>query len=216
MSVKNRLKLHPTSLQSQVLSSISDNEFTVLTGEAGSGKDFISLYFALYSLYNKDVERIIISKPLVEVGRSIGFLPGDKKEKYEDYARSLYNILDSLLGPQEKNKLINNNTISFEPLQFMRGDTYSNACIVLSEAQNATLHQLISFLTRKASTSKMILNGDLLQADIPNSGLSKMLEIIKIPQLNYIELGPEFQMRDSVITQINRLYRAYLSKTHDK
>ena len=219
MSIKNRLKLHPTPIQIPVISSINNAEFTVLTGEAGSGKNFISLYYALSSLYNKDVEKIIISKPLVEVGRSIGFLPGLVSDKYAEYSRSLLEIIDKLIGTQEKNKFINDKKISFEPLQFMRGDTYNNACIILSEAQNATLHQLISFLTRKASTSKMILNGDLLQSDISNSGLSKMLDILTIDELNHIKLGEEFQMRDPVITKINRLYRSYLNskqKPNDK
>lgn len=138
-----------------------------------------------------------------------------EKDKFKPYAESMLEIVRLLIGPAETSKLENSNLISFEPLQFMRGSTYNHSCVILSEAQNATLHQLITFLTRKGKTSKFILNGDFLQADIRDSGFKKMLNILPIPEIGLMELGEEYQMRDAVVSKISRLYRKHLENTYN-
>lgn len=138
-----------------------------------------------------------------------------EKDKFAPYAESMLEIVRLLIGPAETSKLENAKVISFEPIQFMRGSTYDHSCVILSEAQNANLHQLITFLTRKGKTSKFILNGDFLQADIKDSGFKKMLNILPIPELGLMELGEEYQMRDAVVSKISRLYRKYLENTYN-
>lgn len=133
-------------------------------------------------------------------------------DKFQPYAESMIEIVQGLLGHAEASKLINAKQIVFKPLQFIRGSTYNDACIILSEAQNATLHQLVTLMTRKGSRSNMFFNGDLLQADIPNSGLKVLMDILKIPEVGIMELGEEYQMREKTITIINRLYRKYLEE----
>lgn len=171
MSLKNRFKQQPTGLQDKVLNFLKKQSYSIIVGEAGSSKDWICLFYALNALYEKEITKIIISKPLIEVGSSIGFLPGADADKFKPYEESLLEIVQGLLGHAECSKLINAKQIVFKPLQFIRGSTYDDCCIILSEAQNATLHQLITLMTRKGSNAKIFLNGDLLQADIPNSGL---------------------------------------------
>lgn len=216
MSVKNRFKVNPTRLQENVFDFLNQGHpYSLIVGEAGTGKDFCSIYHALTMLYNKDIAKIILVKPLVEVGSSIGYLPGAEKDKFAPYAESMLEIVRLLIGPAETSKLENAKVISFEPIQFMRGSTYDHSCVILSEAQNANLHQLITFLTRKGKTSKFILNGDFLQADIKDSGFKKMLNILPIPELGLMELGEEYQMRDAVVSKISRLYRKYLENTYN-
>lgn len=206
-------KCEPTKLQKGVLSFFRQNEISIITGEPGCGKDFVSLYFALEMLRAGSVERILITKPIVEIGKSIGFLPGSESEKYAPYEQSFIDNLQRIVGTYESNSLLNGKKISFQPINFVRGSTFRNSVVILSEAQNCTLHELVSFTTRVADDSKLLINGDLLQADIKNSGFKKYIELFSnIEGIDYLELGPEFQMRSKLIVDINRVYKEYLNK----
>lgn len=134
-------------------------------------------------------------------------------EKYAPYEQSFIDNLQRIVGTYESNSLLNGKKISFQPINFVRGSTFRNAVVILSEAQNCTLHELVSFTTRVADDSKLLINGDLLQADIKNSGLKKYIELFSnIEGIDYLELGPEFQMRSKLIVDINRIYRNYLNQ----
>jgi len=205
-------KCEPTKLQKGVLNFFRQNEISIITGQPGTGKDFISLYFALEMLKAGSIERIIITKPIVEVGKSMGFLPG-LEDKTKPYEQSFVDNLQRIVGTYESNSLLNGKKVLFQPINFVRGNTFRNSVVILSEAQNCTLHELVSFTTRVADDSKLLINGDLLQADIRNSGLKKYIELFSnIEGIDYKELGEEFQMRSKLIVDINRVYRNYLNQ----
>jgi phosphate starvation-inducible PhoH-like protein len=209
-------KLSPTKLQKEVINFLRSYDIAIIEGEAGTGKDFCSMYYALLALKEGNFEKILISKPAVEAGKSIGFLPGTKDDKLSVYMKSILNNCEKLIGVEEVRKLLNAEKIVFESIGFSRGDTYDNSIIILTEAQNCTLHELITFTTRVSSTSKLILNGDTLQADIKNSGFKKFIELFKnIDEIGYKLLSEEYQMRSEIITKINRIYRNYLKKDYE-
>lgn len=169
----------------------------------------MQLYRAVDGLRKEEFEKIIICKPIVEIGRSMGYLPG-ATEKIDPYAKSFYDNLAKLVGkdrvPHIKSK------IEFNAVNFVRGNTFDdNSVIILSEAQNLTLHEIISFVTRLPESSKLFINGDLHQSDIKNSGLSAFLEIIEgIDGIQTIYLDSSFQMRNKMITTITKNYYKYL------
>lgn len=209
-------KMSPTKLQKEVINFLRSYDIAIIEGEAGTGKDFCSMYYSLLALKEGNFDKIIVSKPAVESGKSIGFLPGDKDEKLGPYIKSILRNCEKLIGIEELRKLLNAEKIVFENIGFSRGDTFDNSIIILTEAQNCTLHELITFTTRVASTSKLILNGDNLQADIKNSGFKKYIELFQnIDEIGYKILGEEYQMRSEIITKINRIYRNYLKKEYE-
>ena len=195
--------------QKQIIQRLKDNELTVLIGNAGTAKDFMQLFRAVDGLVKKEFEKIIVCKPIVEIGRSMGFLPGDLNAKQEPYVKSFYDNLAKIVG-KDRVAFIKPK-IEFQAVNFLRGNTFDeNSVIILSEAQNLTLHELMSFITRLPESSKLFINGDLDQSDIKDSGLYDFLEILKDDEeIEIIELGDSFQMRRKLITRLTKKYNEY-------
>lgn len=210
----NLLKTDLFDIQKPISQFIKKNEISLITGAPGSAKDFICLYTALEYLITKEKSNIILTKPIVEVGRSIGFMPGEAKDKIEPYRRSFDSIITEILGNGNSQTVINlKKKIIFEPINFIRGNTFKNSIVILSEAQNCTLHEIISFMTRLDKSSKMFINGDMMQSDIgKKTGLKDVLNIIKnVEGIESISLGDEFQTRNPMIVKLNKEYIKYKS-----
>jgi len=209
---RKKLSLFKTDLfeiQKPISNFLKSNEISIITGAPGSAKDFICLYTALELLTNKETENIVLTKPIVEVGRSMGFLPGDLNEKLDPYRKSFDNIIHTIIGKEESQAIKRiKSKISFEPINFIRGNTFKDSVVVLSEAQNCTLHEIISFMTRLDKSSKMFINGDMMQSDIGNkSGLKDVINIIsKVEGIEDKTLGDEFQTRNPMIVKLNKEY----------
>ncbi len=169
-----------TKGQIAYLENFIDNDVVFGIGPAGTGKTFLSMAFALSSLENNEVDRIILCRPAVEAGESLGFLPGDLKEKVDPYLSPLYDALDALLPKNKLNILIENKNIEIVPLAYMRGRTLDNAFMILDEAQNSTVMQMKMFLTRLGMGSKAIINGDITQIDLSGNKFSGLIEAEKI------------------------------------
>ncbi len=196
--------------QKEVVNFLRENEISIIVGEAGTGKDFMQMYRAIDGLKKKEFEKIVLMKPIVEIGKSMGYLPGDSNDKTGPYEKSFYENLVKLIGKEEAQKL--KNKIVFEPSNFIRGNTWDYSAVILSEAQNCTLHELVTITTRLSSSSKLYINGDLFQSDIRNSGLKVFTDITKnIEGVGYRELDDSYQMRNPMIVEINRAYRKYLN-----
>lgn len=157
--------------QQQYLTSIEDNTITFGIGPAGTGKTFLAVYQALCHLWSKKVQRIIISRPVMEAGEKLGYLPGDLNEKMDPYVRPIHDAMIDMIGFDELKKKIENGRIEIAPLAFMRGRTFNNCFVILDEAQNCTYEQLKMALTRLGHDTKCIVNGDPNQTDLQNSGL---------------------------------------------
>ena len=202
--------------QKPVSNFLRENQISIILAEAGCSKDFVQMYRALDGLLKKEFEKIIISKPIVEIGASIGFLPG-LDEKLFPYERSFRETVTKILGKENNNI---GSKIIFEHTGFLRGNTLpAHSVIILSEAQNLTLHQIISYITRVPETSKLFINADPLQSDLGRkSGLSDFLKIMDgIDGVGILELDPTIhQMRSKLIVDINRNYRNFLSGNLEK
>lgn len=169
-----------TPNQKKMVDSISKNDILFAIGPAGTGKTYTAVALAVRALRNKEIKRIILTRPAVEAGENLGFLPGDLKEKVDPYLRPLYDALDDMI-PQEKLKgYLENRVIEVAPLAFMRGRTLDNCFVILDEAQNATDMQLKMFLTRMGPTAKFIVTGDLTQIDLPKKNQSGLATAVKI------------------------------------
>ena len=208
---KDYLQLQLKSNQKPILNYFRSNQISILTGDPGTAKTTLALYYALQQLFEKQFERIVITKPLVECGASMGFLPGDVKEKTEVYLKSYMNTITKLVGKGECAKLFNGKKIVFEPIQFVRGDTYEHSCIIFDECQNSDLFEIMSVVTRIAESSQMILLGDEFQSDIKRSGLKAFLKISENVQgLGHMELGDDHQMRSKIIVDLYNSYKKFL------
>lgn len=169
----NQKKLHDQSSKSDLLFAI---------GPAGTGKTYTAIALAVKALKNKEIRKIILSRPAVEAGENLGFLPGDLKDKIDPYLQPLYDALQDMIPPKKLEEFLKDGTIQIAPLAFMRGRTLSNAYVILDEAQNTTVNQLKMFLTRMGLNAKFIITGDITQIDLPrktNSGLVQALKILK-------------------------------------
>jgi phosphate starvation-inducible PhoH-like protein len=166
------------------------------------------MHTAITALTEKTHSKIIISKPIVESGKSMGFLPGDEKDKIAPYRTSFDEIINTLLQSSEGQAKKIKDSIDFHAVNFVRGDTFKNAIVILSEAQNCTLHELVSFVTRLHHSSRMFINGDPMQSDIGNkSGLKDFLELVdRVNGMSSVNLGDEFQTRHPMIVQLNKEY----------
>jgi phosphate starvation-inducible PhoH-like protein len=203
--------------QKPVIEFIHNKQMSVLIADPGCSKTTLALYFALTKLRKREYERIIITKPIVEVGVSIGFLPGSIEEKVESYLISYTDIIDKLVGVQEREKLFKEKQIVFEAIQFSRGRTYESSIIILDEAQGCTLHELMTFATRTHESSKLIIMADPLQSDIKHTGISEFLEIVSDEeQIGIMELGEEFQMRSQLVQRIYKKYKEHINNTKKK
>ena len=192
--------------QSDYIKALSDNDITIALGPAGTGKSFLAVSVAMTMLFEKKVEKVILSRPAVEAGEKLGFLPGDMKEKVDPYLRPLYDALYDLFGFEKINKKIETGEIEIAPLAFMRGRTLKNSFAILDEAQNATLTQIKMFLTRIGENSKIVVNGDPSQIDLINksqSGLVKAKKILsKIKEIKSIEFDHKDVVRHPLVTKI--------------
>ena len=202
--------------QSDYIKALKENDIVISLGPAGTGKSFLAVSVAVTLLMEKKVERVILSRPAVEAGEKLGFLPGDMKEKVDPYLRPLYDALYELFGADKIDKKIENGEIEIAPLAFMRGRTLKNCFAILDEAQNATETQIKMFLTRIGENSKLVVNGDPTQIDLINkaqSGLLKSKEILKnINEIKIIEFDHTDVVRHPLVSKI---IRAYQKKTAD-
>ena len=193
----------------------ADNDLLFAIGPAGSGKTYTAIALAVKALKNKEVKKIILSRPAVEAGEKLGFLPGDMKEKIDPYLQPLYDALQDMIPANKLAEYMSNNVIQIAPLAFMRGRTLADAVIVLDEAQNTTIEQIKMFLTRMGLGSKMIITGDLTQIDLPNSqksGLKDALQVLNgIKGIAVIEFNKKDIVRHKLV---QRIVEAYENRKH--
>ena len=204
--------------QSDYIKALKENEIVMSLGPAGTGKSFLAVSVAVTMLMEKKIERVILSRPAVEAGEKLGFLPGDMKEKVDPYLRPLYDALYELFGPDKIDKKIESGEIEIAPLAFMRGRTLKNCFAILDEAQNATQTQIKMFLTRIGENSKLVVNGDPSQIDLINksqSGLLKSKKILKdISEVKIVEFDHNDVVRHPLVSKIIRAYQE--KSTDDK
>jgi phosphate starvation-inducible PhoH-like protein len=203
--------------QSDYIKALRENDIVVSLGPAGTGKSFLAVSVAITLLMEKKVDRVILSRPAVEAGEKLGFLPGDMKEKVDPYLRPLYDALYELFGADKIDKKIESGEIEIAPLAFMRGRTLKNCFAILDEAQNATETQIKMFLTRIGENSKLVVNGDPSQIDLINksqSGLLKSKNILShIDEIKIIEFDHRDVVRHPLVSKI---IRAYQKKADDQ
>ena len=199
-----------TANQRKMVDSISRNDIIFAIGPAGTGKTYTAVALAVRALKNKEIKRIILTRPAVEAGENLGFLPGDLKEKIDPYLRPLYDALDDMIPAEKLKAFLENRTIEIAPLAFMRGRTLDNCFVILDEAQNSTDLQLKMFLTRMGPTAKFIVTGDVTQIDLPRkqqSGLNNALRILgDIKGIEIIYLNGDDVVRHKLVKNILRAY----------
>ena len=199
--------------QQQLVDAYQTNDMVFAVGPAGTGKTYLSIALAVKALKEKTAKKIILSRPAVEAGEKLGFLPGDMKDKIDPYLQPLYDALEDMLPQTRLQDMMDKNIIQIAPLAFMRGRTLSDAVVILDEAQNTTPQQIRMFLTRMGWNTKMIITGDLTQIDLPHGqrcGLRQALSILRdIPGIGVIELGQKDIVRHKLVTRIVNAYEAY-------
>ncbi|MHB8146429.1 MAG: PhoH family protein [Vulcanimicrobiaceae bacterium] len=199
-----------TDGQRAFVRAMEEHTLTLGIGPAGTGKTFLAVVMAVRALKNRDVSKLILSRPAVEAGEKLGFLPGDLREKVDPYLRPLYDALSELLDDTMVAKYMERGTIEVAPLAYMRGRTLSDAFVILDEAQNATADQLKMFLTRLGSASKMIVTGDVTQIDLPIGGRSGLRDAARrlngIEDVGVVELSETDVVRHPLVARIIRAY----------
>lgn len=199
--------------QALLVKAFRENDLTFALGPAGTGKTYIAIALAVKALKNREVRKIILSRPAVEAGEKLGFLPGDMKDKIDPYLQPLYDALEDMIPAVKLKEYMETNVIQIAPLAFMRGRTLNDAVIVLDEAQNTTVHQIKMFLTRLGMNAKMIITGDATQIDLPRSvqsGLIQALHILKnVPGIGRIEFGKKDIVRHSLVQRIVEAYERH-------
>jgi phosphate starvation-inducible protein PhoH and related proteins len=200
----------PTDQQKEVINFFVENQISILTGDPGTGKTFMSLYYALKQVHGGEFDKVVITKPPVETGKGIGFLKGTEEDKLAPYKQSYVDVVEKLLGKEVAAGVIKTKIV-FEPIGFCRGRTYENSVVILDEAQNCELAELMSFATRLHETSKLIVLGDQFQADIKKSGLLDFQGLCKgIEGIGIRDLDDSFQMRNAIITELYANYKRFL------
>ncbi len=202
-----------TPNQFKLVEAFRQNDLTFALGPAGTGKTYVAIALAVKALKNREVKKIILSRPAVEAGEKLGFLPGDMKDKIDPYLQPLYDALEDMIPAVKLKEYMETKVIQIAPLAFMRGRTLNDAVIVLDEAQNTTTHQIKMFLTRLGVNAKMIITGDATQIDLPrsvNSGLIQALRILKgIPGIGKVEFGKKDIVRHQLVQRIVEAYQAF-------
>ena len=203
--------IYPKTLgQKEYYLALKHNDVVFGIGPAGTGKTYLAVIFAVQALKNNEVQKIILTRPAVEAGENLGFLPGDLKEKVDPYLRPLYDALYYMLGQEQTERLIEKGTIEIAPLAYMRGRTLEDAYVILDEAQNTTDAQMKMFLTRLGFNSKMIITGDVTQIDLPRgvmSGLKRALHILKdVSGIRFVYLSALDVVRHPVVQKIIERY----------
>ena len=211
--VKGRAVRVKTFGQRQYVDAIRHNDITFGIGPAGTGKTFLAVVMAISALKKGLVEKIVLTRPAVEAGESLGFLPGDLKDKVDPYLRPIYDALNAIFGVEHTERLIERNVIEIAPLAYMRGRTLDNAFVILDEAQNTTNAQMKMFLTRLGFGSKMIVNGDISQIDLPNKNKSGLVEAQKIlqdlNQIEFVEFTSQDVVRHPVVARVINAYEKF-------
>jgi phosphate starvation-inducible PhoH-like protein len=205
-----------THIQANYIRAMYDNDLCFALGPAGTGKTYIAVAMAAYMFMNKKVERIILSRPAVEAGEKLGFLPGDMKEKLDPYMRPLYDALFDMMPADRVQEAIENGEIELAPLAFMRGRTFSNAFVILDEAQNTTRTQMKMFLTRMGERSRMVITGDHTQIDLPKdikSGLTDCIPKVEgIPGIDVVRFSDGDVVRHPLAAKIIKAYDEWEAK----
>jgi phosphate starvation-inducible PhoH-like protein len=199
--------------QRRYLEAIERNDMVFGIGPAGTGKTYLAVAMAVSALVNKQVSRIILTRPAVEAGERLGFLPGTLQEKIDPYLRPLYDALFDMLDSERVEKFLERNTIEVAPIAFMRGRTLNDSFIILDEAQNSTPEQMKMVLTRQGFNSKMVINGDITQIDLPNarrSGLLDAMEVLKgVEGISFVQFDEKDVVRHSLVQRIVKAYERY-------
>ena len=205
-----------TENQQILVKAFENNDLVFATGPAGSGKTFVAIALAVKALKNKEVRKIILSRPAVEAGEKLGFLPGEMKDKLDPYLQPLYDALQDMIPAAKLKEYMENNVIQIAPLAFMRGRTLNDAVIILDEAQNTTTHQIKMFLTRLGMNAKMIVTGDVTQIDLPpstTSGLIQAMQILKgVNGIGKIEFTKKDIVRHKLVQRIVEAYDKFDDK----
>ena len=202
--------------QREYVAAVREHELTLAVGPAGTGKTYLAMALAVVAMRNKEVERIVLTRPAVEAGEKLGFLPGDMTQKVDPYLRPLYDALYEIMGVESYQRMVERGTLEVAPLAFMRGRTLSDAFIILDEAQNTTPEQMKMFLTRLGAGSRCIVTGDTSQIDLPKgkrSGLLEAMDVLRdVDGVSIIELTAKDVVRHELVQKIVRAYEAYEAK----
>ena len=206
--------------QQRLVDAYEENDLLFAIGPAGSGKTYTAIALAVRALKNREVKRIILSRPAVEAGEKLGFLPGDMKEKIDPYLQPLYDALQDMIPAAKLKEYMELNIIQIAPLAFMRGRTLNDAVVILDEAQNTTTQQIKMFLTRMGMNTKMIVTGDMTQIDLPasqKSGLVQAMHILKgVQGISFIELNKKDIVRHKLVTRIVEAYEKFEEKQKEE
>ncbi len=199
-----------TENQQRLVDAFNSSDMIFAIGPAGTGKTYTSIALAVKALKEKQIKKIILSRPAVEAGEKLGFLPGDMKDKIDPYLQPLYDALEDMIPATKLQEMIEKHVIQIAPLAFMRGRTLSDAVVILDEAQNTTTAQIKMFLTRMGMNTKMIITGDCTQIDLPHSvrsGLLQALEVLKdVEGISFIEMNEKDIIRNKLVTKIVKAY----------
>lgn len=202
-----------TPNQQKLVDAYSKNDLIFALGPAGTGKTYIAIALAVRALKNKEVRKIILSRPAVEAGEKLGFLPGDMKDKIDPYLQPLYDALEDMVPAAKLKEYMESNAIQIAPLAFMRGRTLNDAIVVLDEAQNTTTHQIKMFLTRLGMNSKMIVTGDATQIDLPKTTTSGLIQALKILDgvngIGKVEFSKKDIVRHALVQRIVEAYERF-------
>lgn len=212
-SVTGRPIIPRSENQIKLVEAYNENDMVFSIGPAGSGKTYLSIALAVRALKNKEIRKIILSRPAVEAGEKLGFLPGDMKEKIDPYLQPLYDALQDMIPAQKLNEYMEQKVIQIAPLAFMRGRTLNDAVVILDEAQNTTTQQIKMFLTRMGQNTTMIINGDMTQIDLPRSvksGLKEACEVLHdVKGIAFVEMDEKDIVRHKLVTKIVNAYNKY-------
>lgn len=202
-----------TPNQAKLVEAFENNDLTFALGPAGTGKTYIAIALAVRALKNRQARKIILSRPAVEAGEKLGFLPGDMKDKIDPYLQPLYDALEDMIPLAKLREYMESKVIQIAPLAFMRGRTLNDAIIVLDEAQNTTTHQIKMFLTRLGMNAKMIITGDITQIDLPRSTQSGLIQALRVLNsvegVGRIEFGKKDIVRHHLVQRIVEAYERY-------
>lgn len=219
-SVTGRPIIPRSENQIKLVNAYNDNDMVFSIGPAGSGKTYLSIALAVRALKNKEIRKIILSRPAVEAGEKLGFLPGDMKEKIDPYLQPLYDALQDMIPAQKLNEYMEQKVIQIAPLAFMRGRTLNDAVVILDEAQNTTTQQIKMFLTRMGQNTTMIINGDMTQIDLPRSvksGLKEASEVLKdVPGIAFVYMDDKDIVRHKLVTRIVNAYNKFDKEQAEK
>ena len=209
-----------TENQCRLVDEFKKNDMVFAVGPAGTGKTYTAIALAVKALKNREIRKIILSRPAVEAGEKLGFLPGDMRDKIDPYLQPLYDALEDMIPISKLKEHMDNNIIQIAPLAFMRGRTLNDAIVILDEAQNTTPQQIKMFLTRMGTNTKMIITGDLTQIDLPqhqNSGLLHAQRVLKgVPGIGFVTLNKKDIVRHRLVTRIVEAYERHEQANNDK